>query len=109
MSDLLSRVPRTAARHQGGALEEVPLDAIARGDLLLIHQGDVAPVDGTVESDRAILDQLALTGESLRLRPMRGKEVMRGSTNAAMEEWLIQIKANVACSAQTINHDPIRI
>ncbi len=50
MSDLLSRVPRTATRHRNGALDEVPLDDIAPGDLLLIRQGDVAPADGTVES-----------------------------------------------------------
>ena len=74
MSDLLSRVPRTATRHRNGALEEVPLDDIAPGDLLLIRQGDVAPVDGTVECDRAMLDQSALTGESMpvRLAPRPG-------------------------------------
>ncbi len=83
MSDLLSRVPRTASRHRNGALDEVPLDEIAPGDLLLIRQGDVAPVDGTVESDRALLDQSALTGESMPQRLQRGQEVMSGSTNAA--------------------------
>ncbi|KGF69179.1 haloacid dehalogenase [Hoeflea sp. BAL378] len=82
MSDLLSRVPRTATRRRNGALDEVPLDDIALGDLLLIRQGDVAPVDGTVESDRAILDQSALTGESMPVRLLRGQEVMSGSTNA---------------------------
>lgn len=83
MSDLLSRVPRTASRHRNGALDEVPLDEIAPGDLLLIRQGDVAPVDGTIESDGALLDQSALTGESMPLRLQRGQEVMSGSTNAA--------------------------
>jgi cation transport ATPase len=63
MSDLLSRVPRTATRNRNGALDEVPLEDIAPDDLLLIRQGDVAPADGTVESDRAMLDQSALTGE----------------------------------------------
>lgn len=82
MSDLLSRVPRTATRHSNGALEEVPLNAIAPGDLLLIRQGDVASVDGTVESDRAVLDQSALTGESMPVRLDRGQDVMSGSTNA---------------------------
>ncbi len=82
MRDLLSRVPRTATRHQGGALEEVALEAINPDDLLLIRQGDVAPVDGTVESDRAVLDQAALTGESMPVRVDRGQEVMSGSTNA---------------------------
>ena len=82
MSDLLSRVPRTATRNSRGALDEVPLEDIAPDDLLLIRQGDVAPVDGTVESDRAMLDQSALTGESMPLRLNRGQDVMSGSTNA---------------------------
>ncbi|AQZ51374.1 heavy metal translocating P-type ATPase [Martelella mediterranea] len=82
MSDLLSRVPRTATRYSNGALEEVSLNAIAPGDLLLIRQGDVASVDGTVESDRAVLDQSALTGESMPVRLDRGQDVMSGSTNA---------------------------
>ncbi|MFN7224814.1 MAG: heavy metal translocating P-type ATPase [Paracoccaceae bacterium] len=82
MSDLLSRVPRTATRHRNGSLDEVPLDEIEPGDLLLIRQGDVAPVDGTVESPRAILDQSALTGESMPARLDQGQEVMSGSTNA---------------------------
>ena len=82
MSDLLSRVPRTATRHHNGALDEVPLDEIEPDDLLLIRQGDVAPVDGTVEGDRAMLDQSALTGESMPVRLNRGQDVMSGSTNA---------------------------
>ena len=82
MSDLLSRVPRTATRHRDGALDEVPLDDIAPGDLLLIRQGDVAPVDGTVESAGAMLDQSALTGESMPARLEHGQDVMSGSTNA---------------------------
>jgi heavy metal translocating P-type ATPase len=82
MTDLLSRVPRTATRHRNGALEEKPLDDILPGDLLLIRQGDVAPVDGTVQSQRAMLDQSALTGESMPVRLDDGDEVMSGSTNA---------------------------
>ncbi len=82
MSDLLSRVPRTATRHRNGSLDEVPLDDIAPGDMLLIRQGDVAPVDGTVESVGAMLDQSALTGESMPARLKHGQEVMSGSTNA---------------------------
>ena len=68
MHDLLSRVPRTATRHRDGALDEVPLGEIVPGDLLLVRQGDVAPVDGTVESEHAVLDQSAMTGESMPVR-----------------------------------------
>lgn len=82
MHDLLLRVPRTATRHRNGGLEDVPLDSIEPGDLLLIRQGDVVPVDGSVASDAAFLDTSALTGESLPARLSRGAETMSGSTNA---------------------------
>ncbi len=82
MTDLLSRVPRTATLHQGDTLVEVALDRILPGDLLLIRQGAVAPVDGTVAGPCALLDQSALTGESMPVRRMTGQEVMSGSTNA---------------------------
>ncbi|MEH6836312.1 MULTISPECIES: heavy metal translocating P-type ATPase [Falsihalocynthiibacter] len=82
MSNLLSRVPRTATRHRNGALDEVPLDDIKPNDLLLIRQGDIAPVDGTLESDRAMLDQSALTGEAMPVRLARGDDIMSGSTNS---------------------------
>ncbi len=82
MSQLLARVPRTATRHRDGLLDEVALDDVEPGDLLLIRQGDVAPADGLVESERALLDQSALTGESMPVRLGRSQEVMSGSTNA---------------------------
>ncbi|MEW6124161.1 MAG: heavy metal translocating P-type ATPase [Pseudomonadota bacterium] len=82
MHDLLSRVPRTGTRYRNGELEEVPLDQIAPGDRLLIRQGDVVPVDGTVASDMAFLDISALTGESLPVRLARGADAMSGATNS---------------------------
>lgn len=81
MRALLSHVPRTTTRQTNGSLEEVPLEAVEPGDLLLIRRGEVAPVDGTVESKQAMLDQSALTGESMPLRLGTGQAVMSGSTN----------------------------
>ncbi|WP_417806776.1 heavy metal translocating P-type ATPase [Thioclava sp.] len=82
MLDLLSRVPRTATRYSNGGLEDASLDDIAPGDLLLIRQGDVVPVDGTVASDVAFVDTSALTGESLPARLSHDSEALSGSTNA---------------------------
>ncbi|MDP2294938.1 MAG: heavy metal translocating P-type ATPase [Pseudolabrys sp.] len=81
MTALLSRVPRTALRHRDGQLEEVALDLILPGDLLLIRQGDVVPVDGLVASGVAVLDQSSLTGESLPVKLMAGQSALSGSTN----------------------------
>lgn len=63
--DLLGRVPRTAIRHQNDALVEVVLDAVMPDDRLLMRQGDVAPVDGTVAMGFAVMDQSALAGETM--------------------------------------------
>ncbi len=82
MSALLSRLPRSAARYENGRLTEVPLEALRPGDRLLVRRGEVVPVDGTVESPQASLDQSALTGEPLPVRHARGAPVMSGSTNA---------------------------
>jgi heavy metal translocating P-type ATPase len=81
MTALLARVPRTAVRHRENRLEEVNLEAIEPGDRLLIRHGDVVPVDGTVIYGLAVLDQSALTGESIPVQHGAGDAVMSGSTN----------------------------
>ncbi|MDI1342487.1 MAG: heavy metal translocating P-type ATPase, partial [Pseudolabrys sp.] len=81
MTALLSRVPRVALRHRDGQLDEVGLDLIVPGDRLLIRQGDVVPVDGAVAAGVAVLDQSALTGESLPVTLAAGQPVLSGSTN----------------------------
>jgi len=81
MTALLARVPRTALRHRNGQLEEIDLDAVIPGDRLLVRQGDVVPVDGTVADGVAVLDQSALTGESLPVQHRSGDAVMSGTTN----------------------------
>jgi heavy metal translocating P-type ATPase len=81
MTALLARVPRSALRHRHGKLEEVDLDAIEPGDRLLIRQGDVVPVDGTIVEGLAVLDQSALTGESLPVQHLSNDEAMSGATN----------------------------
>ena len=82
MTALLGRVPRTAMRYRDGRLEEVPLDSILPGERLLVRQGDVVPVDGVVAEDAvAVLDQSALTGESLPVQRNAGEPVISGVTN----------------------------
>lgn len=82
MTALLARVPRSAVRYRDGRLEEVTLDAIEPGDRLVVRKGDVVPVDGAVAEGLAVLDQAALTGESMPVQRKVGDAVMSGSTNA---------------------------
>lgn len=82
MTALLSRVPRKATRYADGHLEEVELARLAPGDRVLVRRGEVVPVDGKVADGTAVLDQSALTGESMPVRRRKGTGVMSGSTNA---------------------------
>lgn len=80
MTALLSRVAQSALRYEGGELREIPIQSIVPGDRLLIREGEVLPVDGTVGSGVALLDLSALTGESQPEPVLAGHEALSGST-----------------------------
>ncbi len=79
---LLARAPRVARRHvAGGGLETVPVGDIGRGDRLLVGTGELVPTDGILAGD-AVLDESALTGESLPVERHRGDTLASGVVNA---------------------------
>ena len=82
MTALLSRAPRSAQRYEEGGLREVAIDVIRPGDLILVRPGETVPVDGLVAGEgRAIVDEAALTGESIPVTKDPGAPVMSGSVN----------------------------
>jgi heavy metal translocating P-type ATPase len=81
MTALLGRVARTAMRYDDGRLAEVDIGMLRPGDRMLVRQGEVVATDGRVASESALLDQSALTGESLPVQRRRGEEALSGATN----------------------------
>src|SRR5215831_5574473 len=81
---LLERAPRSARRYrdQDRTLETVGLDVVAPGDLLLVAPGELVPVDGTVASGVAVLDESALTGEARPVERPAREPVRSGVVNA---------------------------
>lgn len=82
LRSLLARRPSRAHRYAGPALETVGADAVAAGDRLMVGPGEVVPVDGTVASDQAVVDESALTGEALPVELVAGDHVRSGVVNA---------------------------
>ncbi len=82
LSALLARAPRLAHRLVDGALETIPVDAVRRGDRLLVKVADVIPVDGVIVAGPVVLDESALTGESRLVDRDAGDEVRSGALNA---------------------------
>lgn len=81
MTALMGRVARTALKLEGDDVREVPIDTIGVGDCLLIRHGEVLPVDGIIERDRAQLDLSALTGESVPVAVEPGGEGLSGAAS----------------------------
>ena len=82
LRSLLARAPRTARRRHGTAYETVSIDSVKAGDILSISRGDVVPVDGTILSGRAVLDESALTGEAFPVERVESESVRSGVVNA---------------------------
>ncbi len=78
---LLSRAPTIAHRARGADVEDIPVDAVAVGDHLVVRPGDLVPVDAEVLEGTSTVDQSALTGEPLPLRAVVGTALLSGSVN----------------------------
>jgi len=81
LGELLARAPKIAHRLSGQQLEDVPVEAVNRDDLLMVKPGDLVPVDGVVTAGTSAVDQSALTGEPIPIRALPGTELMSGSVN----------------------------
>ncbi len=82
LRSLVDRAPREAHRRVDSRVEEVPIGAIAVDDQLLVHAGEVVPVDGVVTSSAATIDESALTGEPIPVVKAHGAAILSGSLNA---------------------------
>jgi heavy metal translocating P-type ATPase len=82
LTSLLGRSPRVAHRRTtDGGLEDLPVDQVHVGDEVLVKVGEVVPVDGMLQSDHAVLDESALTGESRPVEAHAGQMVPSGVVN----------------------------
>ncbi|HYB34102.1 MAG TPA: heavy metal translocating P-type ATPase [Steroidobacteraceae bacterium] len=56
--------PRFCWLLEDGQELEISIDKLRRGDIVVVHTGEVVPVDGVISEGLAMIDQHALTGES---------------------------------------------
>ncbi len=82
LSALVQRAPRVVHRYEAGGLTAPPIDDVRPGDLLLVKPGEIVPVDGLVAGGTAVLDESALTGESMPVERPDGDRVRSGVVNA---------------------------
>ncbi|MDD6720171.1 MAG: heavy metal translocating P-type ATPase [Lactobacillus porci] len=91
IKELVEMVPETALRQTtDGDFEEVDLDDLDEGDILLVKTGGKIPVDGEVVAGFGTANEASITGESMPLGKKPGDPVYAGTI---LENGTIRIKA----------------
>lgn len=76
--------PETAlVRRSDGVEEEVPVEQLLPGDVVLVKPGDRLPVDGLVIGGSSSVDQSTITGESVPVSKFPGEQVFAGTINGS--------------------------
>ena len=78
---LLDLAPKMAVVIRDGVEQEVPLEAVVIGDVILVKPGEKVPVDGVITEGRSRLDESMLTGESMPVEKSAGDEVIGATLN----------------------------
>lgn len=78
---LIALRPTTAWRVEHGAVREIPVDQVRRGDVVLVRPGERVPVDGEVVEGETAVDESMLTGEPMPVSKRPGSTVVGGTIN----------------------------
>ena len=74
-------IPESAMHLVGDQTVQVDVRELGIGDRIVIHPGEIIPVDGTVEMGRTTADESLLTGEGRPVLKTEGSHVVAGSVN----------------------------
>ena len=81
LSGFSDLAPKFARRLTGGREEDIPVEALRVGDVIVIRPGERLPMDGTVLEGQSEIDQSVITGESQPVPVQAGSGVLSGSIN----------------------------
>ena len=78
---LAELAPKTAIVQRDGKEIEVAVEALQRGDRVIVKPGQRLPADGQVASGNSAVDQAPVTGESMPVEKKTGDKVFAGTIN----------------------------
>ena len=92
IKELTEMAPESALKQmENGEFEEVEVDDVDAGDILLVKTGAKIPVDGTVLSGEGHINEASITGESVMVSKEKGLSVYAGTI---LENGTLQIVAD---------------
>ena len=79
---LLALGAKTArVRRAGGVEEDVPIEQLKVGDIVLVRPGETIATDGLIVAGSSAVDESMLTGESIPVEKSAGDDVTGGTLN----------------------------
>ena len=81
---------KTARIIRNDVEQDIPIEQVVQGDIVLVRPGEKVPVDGIVVAGNSAVDESMLTGESLPVDKQPGDKVIGATLN---KQGLLQFKA----------------
>ncbi len=81
ITKLMNLAPKVALVIRDGKEVEVAIEEVVKGDIIVVKPGQSVPVDGKIVSGSSLLDESALTGESIPVEKKVGDTVTGASMN----------------------------
>lgn len=78
---LLDLQVKTARRLVNNQPEDVPVDVVNTGDILLVRPGEKVPLDGEITDGKSYVDESMVTGEPLAVEKTTGDTVIGATLN----------------------------
>ena len=111
LSDVLDYMSDLAWVERDGQIVSIPAKDVTAGETIFVFPGERIPVDGVVLSGKALVDQHALTGESMPIEKTMHDEVFAATV---VTEGEIQVRATrvgqetqVAQIVQLVQNAPV--
>ncbi len=78
---LMGLQPRTARVVREGREQDIAIEDVESGDLIIVRPGEKVPVDGVIRNGYSAIDESMLTGESLPVDKKTGDTVIGATIN----------------------------
>ena len=96
LRSLIRLAPQTAMLIKDGKEVMVPIEQVQKGDIFAVRPGENIPVDGVVEEGSSVVNEAALTGESIPVDKNVGDSVSAATSN---------ISGYIRCRATRVGED----
>ncbi len=78
---LMGLQAKTARVIRNGVTQDIPVDQVVHGDVVLVRPGEKVPVDGNITKGSSAIDESMVTGESIPVEKKIGDTVIGATIN----------------------------